>query len=50
VRTTEITGLWFGVWRTDPVRVILVADSHRKTTTKKGYDIAIVRKRRDKPA
>jgi hypothetical protein len=41
-RTTEITGLWFGVWRTDPVRVILVKDSHRKTTTKKGYDIAIV--------
>jgi hypothetical protein len=41
-QTTEITGLWFGVWRTDPVRVILVADSHRKTTTKKGYDIAIV--------
>ena len=50
VRTTEITGLWFGVWRTDPVRVILVKDSHRKTTTNKSYDIAIVRKRRDKPA
>src|SRR5664279_855714 len=42
VRTTEITGLWFGVWRTDPVRVILVKDSHRKTTTNKDFDIAIV--------
>jgi len=31
-RTTEITCLWFGVWRTDPVRVILVKDSHRKAT------------------
>jgi len=43
-RTTEITGLWFGVWRTDPVRVILVTDSHRKrkATARKGYDIAIV--------
>jgi len=41
-RTTEITGLWFGVWRTDPVRVILVKDSHRKATTTKSYDIAIV--------
>ena len=41
-RTTEITGLWFGVWRTDPVRVILVKDSHRKTTTNKDFDIAIV--------
>src|SRR5664280_2756843 len=38
----EITGLWFGVWRTDPVRVILVKDSHRKATARKGYDIAIV--------
>src|SRR5664279_3192512 len=37
-QTCEISGLWFGVWRTDPVRVILVKDSHRKTTTKKGYD------------
>ena len=34
-RTTEITGLWFGVWRTDPVRVILVKDSHRKATPTK---------------
>src|SRR5664280_605717 len=49
-QTCEITGLWFGVWRTDPVRVILVKDSHRKATARKGYDIAIVRKRRDKPA
>ena len=41
-RTTEITGLWFGVWRTDPVRVILVKDSRRKATNKRSYDIAIV--------
>jgi hypothetical protein len=41
-RTTEITGLWFGVWRTDPVRVILVKDSHRNATTNRTYDIAIV--------
>ena len=41
-RTTEITGLWFGVWRTDPARVILVKDSRRKTTNKRSYDIAIV--------
>jgi DDE superfamily endonuclease len=41
-RTCEITGLWFGVWRTDPIRVILVKDSHRKATTNKSYDIAIV--------
>jgi hypothetical protein len=41
-RTTEITGLWFGVWRTDPVRIILVKDSRRKGNTTKSYDIAIV--------
>lgn len=40
-RTTEITGLWYGVWRTDPVRVILVDGSRRKTNSA-GYDIAIV--------
>jgi hypothetical protein len=41
-RTTEITGLWFGVWRTDPVRVVLVNDSRRKINNKRSYDIAIV--------
>jgi len=40
-QTTEITGLWYGTWRTDPVRVILVRDSRRKTAAA-GYDIAIV--------
>jgi len=40
-RTTEITGLWYGVWRTDPVRVIVVNDSRRKPGAA-GYDIAIV--------
>jgi hypothetical protein len=39
---TEITGLWFGTWRTDPVRVILVKDSRRKTNTTASYDIAII--------
>ena len=39
---TEITGLWFGTWRTDPVRVILVKDSRRKANTTSSYDIAIV--------
>jgi len=41
-QTTEITCMWYGTWRTDPVRVILVRDSRRKTTTPAGYDIAIV--------
>jgi hypothetical protein len=41
-QTCEITCLWFGVWRTDPVRVILVRDSRRRTTTTTGYDISIV--------
>ena len=40
-RTTEITGQWYGTWRTDPVRVILVSDS-RRTPGAAGYDIAIV--------
>ncbi len=40
-RTTEVTGPWFGVWRTDPVRVILV-DRSRRRRHPAGYDIAIV--------
>jgi len=37
VRVTEVTCLWFGTWRTDPVRVILLRD-----TTSTGYDLALV--------
>ncbi|MGH4009496.1 MAG: hypothetical protein ACRDTH_15330 [Pseudonocardiaceae bacterium] len=41
VQVTERVCLWYGTWRTDPVRVILVRDSARKTPTN-GYDIALV--------
>ena len=41
-RTTEIHRPLVRVWRTDPVRVILVKDSHRKANNKRSYDIAIV--------
>lgn len=44
VRITEHVCLWYGVWRTDTVRVILVCDTGRrtKTSTANGYDIALV--------
>jgi hypothetical protein len=44
VRITERVCLWFGVWRTDTVRVILVRGTGRrtKTGTANGYDIALV--------
>jgi DDE superfamily endonuclease len=38
VRIAEVTCLWFGTWRTDPVRVILLRD----TTTTTGYEIALI--------
>lgn len=41
-QVTEITGLWYGAWRTDAVRVVLVRDPHRSKTRGGGYDIAIV--------
>ncbi len=41
VQVTERVCLWYGTWRTDPVRVILVRDNTRKTKTS-GYDIALV--------
>jgi hypothetical protein len=41
VQVTERTCLWYGTWRTDPVRVILLRDSARKTPTS-GYDLALV--------
>jgi DDE superfamily endonuclease len=44
VQITEQVCLWYGVWRTDTVRVILVRDTGRrtKTSTANGYDIALV--------
>lgn len=44
VQITEQVCLWYGAWRTDTVRVILVRDTGRrtKTSTANGYDIALV--------
>ena len=39
---TERVCLWYGTWRTDPVRVILVRDTRRTTSPTSGYDIALV--------
>ncbi len=41
VAVTDRVCLWYGTWRTDPVRVILLRDNARKTKTS-GYDIALV--------
>lgn len=40
VQVAEQTCRWYGVWRTDPVRVICVRD--RAHTPKRGYDIALI--------
>jgi hypothetical protein len=44
VKIAEQVCLWFGTWRTDPVRVILVADTGRttKTSAAHGYAIALI--------
>jgi hypothetical protein len=44
VTITDLTCLWYGTWRTDTVRVILVRDTARttKTGTARGYDITLV--------
>jgi hypothetical protein len=44
VKIAERVCLWFGTWRTDTVRVILVTDTGRttKTSTAGGYDIALI--------
>lgn len=44
VTITEQVCLWYGTWRTDTVRVILLRDVGRatKTSTARGYDIALV--------
>jgi DDE superfamily endonuclease len=41
VQITERICLWYGTWRTDPVRVILLREDARRTPTS-GYDIALV--------
>jgi hypothetical protein len=41
-QVTERVCLWYGTWRTDPVRVILVRDTRRTTNPTSGYDIALV--------
>jgi DDE superfamily endonuclease len=44
VKIAERICLWYGTWRTDTVRVILVTDTGRttKTSTANGYDIALI--------
>jgi len=42
VQIAERTCLWFGTWRTDPVRVIGLRDTARTTTSGSGYDLALV--------
>jgi hypothetical protein len=42
VAITELTCLWYGTWRTDTVRVILVHETGKKTKSTKGYGIALV--------
>jgi hypothetical protein len=44
VKITERICLWYGTWRTDTVRVILVKNTGRttKTSTTSGYDISLI--------
>lgn len=43
VKVTERVCLWYGTWRTDTVRVILVNNTGRTTkTSTTGYDIALI--------
>lgn len=43
VTIAEKTCLWYGTWRTDTVRVILVSNTGRTTkTSTSGYDIALI--------
>lgn len=42
VQIAEVTCLWYGTWRTDTVRVVLVRETGKNTTATKGYDIALV--------
>jgi hypothetical protein len=42
VGIAELTCLWYGTWRTDTVRVVLVRETGKKTNDTKGYGIALV--------
>jgi hypothetical protein len=42
VQITEQVCLWYGTWRTDTVRVVLVRETGTKTKSTKGYGIALV--------
>lgn len=42
VQISEQVCLWYGAWRTDTVRLILVRDTDRKNSPAKGYGIALV--------
>jgi SRSO17 transposase len=42
VQITEQVCLWYGTWRTDTVRVVLVRETGTKTVPAKGYGIALV--------
>lgn len=40
IHTAEITCLWYGAYRSQAIRVILIRDPNSKTTT--GYDLALI--------
>jgi hypothetical protein len=42
VQLTERVCLWYGTWRTDPVRVILLRDTRHTSDPTSGYDLALV--------
>jgi SRSO17 transposase len=42
VQISERVCLWYGTWRTDTVRLILVRDTDRQTSPGREYDIALV--------
>jgi hypothetical protein len=42
VQVTERVCLWYGTWRTDPVRVILLRDTRHTSDPTSGYDLALV--------
>jgi hypothetical protein len=42
VQVSERTCLWYGTWRTDTVRVILLRETGKNTTATKGYDLALI--------
>jgi hypothetical protein len=42
VEITEQICLWYGAWRTDTVRVVLVRETDKKTKSTNGYSIALI--------